>query len=84
MLKMRLVGISSNAIYVQTKTATHDWEQVTMNFMDFDTWMADNFPKDYAVYIRRREPEQYAAEFFYNYKETENMRRKGIAHVFSK
>lgn len=82
-MRMRIVGISNDWIVVQTQTGRRgDWEQVGMSWAEFDAWMWENFTPYFEEYLLKAEPEQSAAEFFYNYGETAAMRRKGDAYVY--
>lgn len=86
MKEMRIVGISDThcCVWIQTREYRGDWEQRTVGYAEFDLFMADYFPTEYKKFLKERKPEEFAAKFFYNYGETDEMRRKGEAHVFTR
>lgn len=86
-MEMRIVGLNSlnnSNIFIQTKTGFGQWEQQIMSYTEFDQWMASNFPNEYSVYVKEHRPGEPAAQFFYNYGETEVMRMCGISYIYKK
>ena len=78
--KIRLVGINDGTIFVQIKN-NNEWDQKVMTFEEFDEMMKNERPKMYKEY-RNSNTELPAARWFYNYRETEEMKLKGIAYEF--
>lgn len=79
-MKIRLVGLNSANVFVQTGSG-RNWEQVVMSFKDFEKFISSNRPEQYKEY-KNSNSDDAAAVWFYNYGETEEMKRKGIAYEF--
>ena len=77
---------------------TSNWYQETITFEDFEKLLQIDFPKHYNYYEIAKENEIreieenclgdferntfYCATWFYNFGETEEMRRKGDSYIF--
>lgn len=75
-MKMRLVAINGNCVWVQFKTRG-EWTQEIMTHAQFALWLENHFPE-----LAASCPCDDCAEYYYNFGETEQMRRKGVAHVY--
>lgn len=80
--RMRIVGINAAKIWVQKyNDKKQAWEQTIMSHEDFEKMMKNEYPVFYRKY-ENSESNKNAANFFYNYSETDEMKRKGEAFVF--
>lgn len=80
MKKMRIVGLNKNNIFVQKQTRM-GWEQELISHEAFDQMMRTEYPAYYQQF-EASGTEKSAAEWFYNFGETEEMMRKGEAFIF--
>lgn len=83
-MRMRIVGLSNDWIIVQIQTCGK-WDQYGTNFDDFEKIMKERFPSEYAMYALCKDmgyTTDPAAEWFYNWGETREMRRHGDAYIF--
>ena len=73
-MKMRIVGMTGSKFFIQT-LYNGTWIQEKITFAEFAEFMKEHFP---AVF------EQLGDNWdaYYNYGETEEMRRKGEAYIF--
>ena len=78
---MRIVGLGAHQVIFQESKNGSNWEQKTLRTDIFDAYMEDNFPNYYGTFIHN-EIDCSAAEFFYHYGETSEMRKKGIAYIY--
>ena len=88
MLMMRIVGLSESTHFVTVQIRDKDrgrWKQIIFPYNEFGVYMKHYFPKYYNYYemaMEQQENYEYAAEWFYNYGETFEMRRKGDSYIF--
>lgn len=87
MIQMRIVALSSGTetIIIQWKTMQSYFTQETMSYKQFDKYMKVTFPKYYKYYeIAKEQQEEIcnSADWFYNFGETMEMRRKGESYIF--
>ena len=81
-MKMRIVAISAHAVFIQENNG-NEWEQTKMRIDLFESYMEKNFPKYYNEFLNTDTSDDCAAEFFYHYGETPEMKRKGIAYIYT-
>lgn len=79
-MKMRIVGINTTHIFIQTLT-NNEWKQDIMNEEEFKSFMYNTFPI-YMTEYEKDNTDRKVMDFFYNYGETEEMKRKGEAYIF--
>lgn len=80
-MKMKIVGINTTYIFIQT-LMNNEWKQNKMNEEEFKSFMYNTFP----IYMKEYEKDNTNTKvmnFFYNYGETEEMKRKGEAYIFT-
>lgn len=84
-MKMRIVGLGGGLVFVQV-SCENGWTQHKISYEDFEKMMQTNYPKAWEEYQNSEEKAmgQTAETFFYNYRETEKMQRKGEAYIFEK
>ena len=79
---MRIVAVNWKDIFVQTSdNRRRDYKQVTMSHEEFEEFMKANFASYWNEYESSGSKDS-AAEYFYTYGETEEMKRKGIAYIY--
>lgn len=81
-MKMRIVAISAHAVFIQENNG-NGWEQTKMRINLFENYMEENFPKHYNEFLNTDTSDDSAAEFFYHYGETPEMKRRGIAYIYT-
>ena len=91
---MKIVAIGAY-VFVQTSNyRNRDYTQTIMKIDEFEKFMQEQFPKywdeymwdEYLNYYNNvdRQFKKTAPEYFYHYGETEEMRRKGEAYIYTK
>ena len=82
-MKMRIVGRSDNAIFVQFPNTTNErWVQIRLTPDEFKGLMKRDFPKHFAEYVKNG-ADKSIHEWAYHYGETEDMIAKGKAYIFT-
>lgn len=80
--EMRIVGLNQNNIFVQKKYAG-EWKQSIMNMAEFENMMQTEYPTYWEIYKYYGKPERKtAADWFYNFGEDYEMKRKGEAFIY--
>ena len=80
---MRIVALGKQ-VFIQTSNhKNRDYKQSIMTPDEFAAFMQEHFPIHWKEYEINGQG-QTAAEFFYNFGETPEMKRKGEAFVFVK
>lgn len=82
MKHMRIVGLGAHQIIFQESTNGRAWVQKTLRSDLFEDYMEENFPAYYSDFMNST-LDMSAAEFFYHYGETPEMRRKGEAFIYT-
>lgn len=80
-MKMRIVGLNGNRIFVQKMIRHNEWMQKPMRFDDFRTMMKECYPGYYQEYLESG-TDKKIQDYFWHYGETEEMRRNGDAYIF--
>lgn len=80
---MRIVAINPDSVFIQTATRnTHNFTQTIITRDEFANLMMDEFPEYWADYEKCTIPMD-AADFFYHYGETPEMRKTGEAYIYT-
>lgn len=78
---MRVVGLNNNMVFIQRKGERRgEWKQEKLNFRDFENLVKREYLVEFEEYLAS--DYDNIGDFFYEYKETDEMKRKGIAHIF--
>ena len=80
-MEMRIVGITDNRVWVQGKK-DGKWHQTIVDKTAFEVMMRMSFPR-YVEEYAMSNTDKDMADFFYHYGETESMKRKGEAYIFT-
>ena len=81
---MRMVALTANIAFIQTSEfENRGFKQDKISWAAFNDFMKEEFPQYWVEYESTNKKEE-AAEYFYHYGETDEMKRKGIAYVFAK
>lgn len=78
-MKMRIVGINTK-VFIQIMK-DNKWEQSCISKSEFENLMRNEF-SNYVAEYEKNNTGCDMANFFYNYGETEDMKRKGEAYIF--
>lgn len=78
-MKMRIVGMNEK-VFIQIMK-NNKWEQSCIDRSEFENLMRNEF-SNYVAKYEKSNASCDMANFFYNYGETEAMRRKGEAYIF--
>ena len=78
-MKMRIVGINEK-VFIQIMK-NNRWEQSCISKSEFENLMRNEF-SNYISEYEKSNTSYDMANFFYNYGETDAMRRKGEAYIF--
>ena len=82
-MKMRIVGMSDNAVFVQFPNIMNDsWVQIRLTPAEFKCLMKKSFPNHFAEYVKNG-ADKSIHEWAYHYGETEDMIAKGKAYIFT-
>lgn len=82
MTQMRIVGLNSNKVFVQKMVRKNaQWDQTAISYKEFTEMMKNEYPGYFKEYEQSGATVS-AAEWFYNYGETEDMRRKGESFIY--
>lgn len=76
--EMRIVGLGSNVFVQRNK---HGWRQEIISREQFRIMMETEFPEYFEEYINSGSTKD-AADWFYNYGETEEMRISGDSFIY--
>lgn len=78
---MRIVALNDSKVWVQGNV-DGEWKQATINRKAFETMMHISFPQ-YVEEYATSHTDKDMADFFYHYRETPEMIRKGEAYIFT-
>lgn len=93
--QMRIVGMNSDkrkdepyAVFIQMRSArgnyTGEWEQEALSEYEFSILMQNKFPNFYKEYESNKIVGDVPVfVYFYNYGETDDMKRKGQSYIFT-
>lgn len=79
---MRIVGLGAHQVIYQESKNGRTWEQKTLRTDCFEDYLEREFNKYWPDFLNCTQ-DVSAAEFFYHYGETADMRRKGEAYIFT-
>ena len=80
--EMRIVGWTPGNLVVIQEKGKGEWIQSTVTETEFNLIMQHNYPKYWNEWMSK-ERVQTPMDFFWNYHEDPEMRRKGEAFIFS-
>ena len=79
---MRIVGLTNyKAVFIQKRENRTEWKQYKLNYVEFENLMKNEHPVLYKKYLNSGFDD--IGQYFWNYGETEEMKRKGVAYIFN-